>query len=100
MKTYESIFKADNNKKNDVICTFQNFPPRGNVGRNNRANVITGRQGPQPKVQNAPSPRTAFELYFTADIVQSIILHTNTKVQKTLLKLPDNFVAQASRYSI
>ena len=99
MKTYESIFKADNNKKNDVICTFQNFPPRGNVGRNNRANVITGRQGPQPKVQNAPSPRTAFELFFTADIVQSIVLHTNTKVQNTLSKLPDNLVTQDSRYS-
>ena len=99
MKTYESIFKADNNQKNDVICTFQNFPPRGNVGRNNRANIITGRQGPQPKAQNAPSPRTAFELFFTADIVQSIVLHTNTKVQNTLSKLPDNLVAQDSRYS-
>ena len=35
MKTYESIFKVDNNKKNDVIRTFQNFPPGGNIGRNN-----------------------------------------------------------------
>ena len=80
-----------------MLSTFQNFLPRGNVGRNNRANTITGRQGPQPKAQNTPSPRTAFELYFTADIVQSIVLHTNTKVQNTLSKLPDNFVAQDSR---
>ena len=78
---------------------FQNFPPRGNVGRNNRANIITGRQGPQPKAQNTPSPRTAFELYFTADIGQSIVLHTKTKVQNTLSKLSDNFVFQDSRYS-
>ena len=99
LKTYESILKVNNNKKRDVIRTFQNFPPRGNVGRNNRANIITGRKGPQPKAQNTPSLRTAFEIHFTADIAQSILLHTNTKVQNTLSKLPDNFVAQDSRYS-
>ena len=99
LETYENIFKVDNNKKNDVICTFQNFPPRGNVGQNNHANTITGRQGPQPKPQNTPSLCTAFELYFTPDIVKSIVLHTNTKVQNTLSKLPDNFVAQNSRHS-
>ena len=99
MKTYESIFKGDNNKTDDVTHAFQNFSPRGNVGRNNRANIITERQGPQPKVQNTPSPSTAFEIYFTADIVQSIVLPANTKVENTLSKLPDNFVAQDSRYS-
>ena len=88
-----------NNKKNDVIRTSQNFPQRGNVGRNNRENIITGRQGPQSKAQNTPSPCTAFELYFTDDIVQSIVLHADTKVQNTLSKFPDNFVAQDSRYS-
>ena len=40
LKTYENIFKVNNNKRNDVICTFQNFPPRGNVGRNNHAFVF------------------------------------------------------------
>ena len=92
MKTYESIFKVENNKKSDVIRTFQNFLPGRNIGRNNSANIITGRQGLQPKAQNTPSPHTAFELYFTADILQSVVLHTNTK-------LPDNFVARDSRYS-
>ena len=95
---YESIFKVENNKKSDVIRTFQNFLPRGNIDRNNSANIITGRQGLQPKAQNTPSPHTAFELYFTADILQSIVLHTNTKF-KTLyqncqiilsLKIVDN----------
>ena len=62
-----------------------------------RANIITGRQGPQPKAQNTPAPRTAFELYLTADIMQSILLHTKIKVQNTLSKLSDNFVAQDSR---
>ena len=62
-----------------------------------RANIITGRQGPQPKAQNTPSPRTAFELYLTADIMQSILLHTKIKIQNTLSKLSDNFVAQDSR---
>ena len=99
LKTYESILKVNNNKKRDVIRTFQNFPPRGNVGRNNRANIITGRKGPQPKAQNTSSLRTAFEIHFTADIAQSVLLHTNTKVQNTLSKLPDNFVAEDSRYS-
>ena len=83
LKTDQSILKVDNNKKNDVIRTFQNFLPRENVGRNNRANIITGRQGPPLKVQNTPSPHTAFELYFTADIVQSTVLHANRKVQNT-----------------
>ena len=99
LKTYESILKVDNNKKKDVISTFQNFPTRGNVGRNNRANIITRRKGPQPKSQNTSSPRTAFEIQFTADIAQSILLHTNTKLQNTLSKLPDSFVAEDSRYS-
>ena len=89
----------DNNKKDDVTHAFQNFSPRGNVGRNNRANIITERQGPQPKAQNTPSPSTAFEIFFTADIVQSIVLNANTKVENTLSKLTDNFVAQHSRYS-
>ena len=74
----------DNNKKNDVIRTFQNFPPKRNVVRNNRANIITGQQGPQTKTQNTAYSRTAFEVYFTADIVQSIVLHTNIKIQNML----------------
>ena len=36
LKTYERILKVGNNKKHDVIRNFQNFSPRGNVGRNNR----------------------------------------------------------------
>ena len=84
MKTYESIFKVDNNKKNDFIRIFQSFLPRGNVGQNNHANIISGGKGPQLEAQNTHSPHTAFELYSTADIVQSIILHANTKVQNTI----------------
>ena len=99
MKTDKSIFKVDNNKKNDVTRTFQNYPPRGNVGRNNRANIISRQQGPQSEAQNTPSPCTSFEIYFTADIVQSIFLRANTKVQNSLSKLLNNFIAQDSRYS-
>ena len=79
LKTYKSIFKVDNNKKNDVIYTFQNFPPRGNVGRNNRVNIITGQQGPQLKAQNTPSRRTTFEFYFTA-----VLYYIQTQKLKTL----------------
>ena len=68
LRTIESVFKVDNKKQNDIKRTFQNQPATGNVGRNNRANVITGRQGPQPKATNTPSPRAAFELYFTNEL--------------------------------
>ncbi|XP_057296254.1 piggyBac transposable element-derived protein 1-like [Hydractinia symbiolongicarpus] len=98
-KSIQSIFKIDNKKKNDIIRTFQNQPQAGNVGRNNRANVITGRQGPQPKACETASPRSAFELYFTPEIVNNILLCTNRKIRRTLSKLPDNFLTQNSRYS-
>ena len=66
---------------------------------NNRANVITGRQGPQPKATHTPTPRSAFELFFTEHIMREIVLCTNRKVQRTLSKLPENFVAQNSKYT-
>jgi hypothetical protein len=37
--------------EDDVVRVFQNKPPTTNIGGNNRANVITGRQDPQPKAR-------------------------------------------------
>jgi hypothetical protein len=48
LKNIESVVKVDKHQENDVVCVFQNKPPTTNIGHNNRANVITGRQGPQP----------------------------------------------------
>ena len=99
MRTIESVFKVDNKKQiNDIKRTFQNQPPTGNVGRNNRANVITGRQGPQPKATNTPSLRAAFELYFTNELVSSIVSCTNKTIRRTL-SVAEDLIAQNSRYS-
>ena len=64
LKSIESVVKVDRNEENNIVRTFQNRPSNQNVGRNNRANVITGRQGPQPKATHTPTPRSAFELFF------------------------------------
>ena len=99
LKSIESVVKVDRNEENNIVRTFQNRPSNQNVGRNNRANIITGRQGPQPKATHTPTPRSAFELFFTEDIMREIVLCTNRKVQRTLSKLPENFVAQNSKYT-
>lgn len=99
LKIIRSVFKVDKNKKNNIVRTFQNQPPTGNAGRINRANVITARPGPQPKARETSSPRAAFELFFTKEIVQDIVSCTNKKIRLNLSKLPDDFITQNSRYS-
>ncbi|CAB4002415.1 Hypothetical predicted protein [Paramuricea clavata] len=99
LKDIESVVKVDKHRENDVVRVFQNKPPTANIGRNNRANVITGRQGPQPKARVTPTPRAAFELFFTEDIMATIVSCTSRKIRSFISTLPDNFVSQNSKYA-
>ena len=98
LKHIDSVVKVDKHRENDIVSVFQNKPPTTNIGRNNRANVITGRQGPQPKARVTPTPRAGFELFFTEDIMATIVSCTNTKIRSFISTLPDNFVSQNSKY--
>ena len=92
LKHIDSVVKVDKHRGNDIVRVFQNKPPTTNIGRNNRANVITGRQGPQPKARVTPTPRAGFELFFTEDIMATIVSCTNKKIRSFISTLPDNFI--------
>ncbi|CAB3979196.1 Hypothetical predicted protein [Paramuricea clavata] len=100
LKHIERVVKVDKHRENDVVRVFQNKPPTTtNIGRNNRANVITGRKGPQRKAIVTPTPRAGFELFFTEDIMATIVSCTNRKIRSFISTVPDNFVSQNSKYT-
>lgn len=98
VKYIESVVKVDKKQEHNIVRTFQNQPPSINIDRNNRANVITGRQGTRQKARLTPTPRTAFELFFTEAMMTKIVLFTNRKIQCLLSKRPENFIAENSKY--
>ena len=80
----EGVFKVNNKKENDITYRFTNQPP-ANIGRQNTANIIPGPQGVKAKARNTESPRSAFELFFTLDMVQNnIVIYTNYKINQTI----------------
>jgi hypothetical protein len=99
LKHIDSLVKVDKHRENDVVRVFLNKPPTTNIGRNNRANVITGRQGPQPKARVTPTSRAGFELFFTEDIMATIVSCTDSFIRSFISTLPDNFVSQNSKYT-
>jgi hypothetical protein len=98
LKKIKSIVKVDRNPQNDIVRVFQNIPPTRNIGRNNSANVITGRQGPQPKAKDTPTPLAAFNLFFTKDMMTTIVSCTNRRIRSFISKLPENFIAENNKY--
>ena len=87
------MFKVKNKKENDITYRFTNQQP-ANIGRKHRANIITGPQGVKAKARNTESPRSAFELSFTLDMVHNIVIYTNYKINQTLDTMTPDFFAQ------
>ena len=75
------MFKVNNKKDNDITYRFTNQPP-ANIGRQH--NIITGPQGVKAKARNTEFPRSAFELFFTLDMVHNIVIYTNYKINQTI----------------
>ena len=92
-KSIESVFKINNKKENDITYMFTN-QPTANIGRQNKANIITGPQGVKTKARNNESPRTALELFFTLDIVHNIVIYTNYKINQTIATMTPDVIAQ------
>ena len=89
----EGVFKVNNKKENDITYRFTNQPP-ANIGRQNTANIIPGPQGVKAKARNTESPRSAFELFFTLDMVQNIVIYTNYKINQTIDTMTPEVIAQ------
>jgi hypothetical protein len=96
LQSINSNFKVDN--KTTIVREFQNKPTTGNIGQRNRANVITGRQGTQPKAKDTPTARAAFQLFFTEEMMGTIVLCTNRKIAKCIANLPEGFLEQSNKY--
>ena len=90
-KTVIGIIKHDNNRNNDEKIDFINKPNEDQRGRQNRANVITGQTGIRAKARNVNTEKEAFDLYITPNMLNSVINHTNVKINKLIEKLPDDF---------
>ena len=99
LKVITSVVKVDKKTENNIIRIFQNQPTISNIGRNNRANVITERPGPRPKATQTPTQKAAFNLFFKEDIMSTIVLCTNRKIRSFFSTLPENFVAENNKYA-
>ena len=97
-KEIEGVVKTDRNQDHDVTYTFVN-QPTNNIGRQNRANIITGRQGVQPKAKGTNTNREAFQLLITPVMISSIAQYTNLKINSPIEKLPENFLEENFRYN-
>ena len=90
-KTIEGIVKVDRNKNNDIHYKFDNRPTTTHVGRNNRANVIRGRQGVAPVAKDTRDNREVFEHFINGDMIYKLVTYTNQNIDKLISELPDDF---------
>ena len=89
-KTKKGIVK-DRHKNNDIHYKFANQPTNAHVGRNNRANVIRGREGFAPFAKDTRTNKEAFEHFITRDIIHKVVNYTTLKIEKLVAELPDDF---------
>ena len=75
----EGIAKGDKNVP-DVQYQFTNQPTKNVKGRQRRADILHGKPEPTAKSKNAAIPVDAFYLYFTNDMINMIVKHTNEKI--------------------
>ena len=90
-KSMSGTIRIDNNRNNHEKIDFKNKPNDDPRGRQNRANVITGSIGLRTKAKNVHTEREAFELFICPDMLDSVINHTNVKINKLIDKLPNDF---------
>lgn len=88
-----NLFKVDNRKENNITYRFTN-KPCVNVGRRNRANVMTAPHGVREQARNTESPRSAFELFFSLDMIQNIVMNTNYNINQTVHTITPEVIAQ------
>ena len=83
-KSIKSISKG-NNKEGipDIHYEFLN-QHTPTIGRQRQADIIHGRPGPAAKANRTPTPIDAFQKYFTIDMVNLIVRHTNSKITSML----------------
>lgn len=86
-------------RKNDpgVKIKWTNIPPPAN-GRQDRANVITGRVGVRGAARSADKPRKAWELFFSREMLLHIVEHTNNRIQNLKQRYREE-ILRDSRYS-
>jgi len=80
-KTYEASMELAKSKKNkEGNIKWSNIPPNL-AGRQSSANVITGNTGVKNEYKKILDPRKAWELFFSSDMISSIVFNTNKKIE-------------------
>ena len=65
---------------------FTNHPPQA-LGRQRLCDVIHKRPGVTREASKAKTPREAFELFITPDMIEELVNRTNSRIKKTLESL-------------
>ena len=74
--------KHSNQKKSDKIeIHFPNHPPQ-NVGHQGSQNAIKNKPAVHGKARNAATERQAFEVFFTEEMMGTVVTLTNKKIEK------------------
>ena len=84
------------NIRNEEEIRFVNQPP-ATVGRQRMCDVIRSRPGVTALASNAKTPKDAFDLFITPNMIEDLVTLTNNRIKKTLEQLPQN-VAESNKY--
>ena len=82
------------NKK--ISIDFSNQPPT-NIGRQGSKDVIKNKPGVAAYARNAVSPLDTFKLFFTDEILDTLVMYTNKKIESTFSMLDDT-VLESDKY--
>ena len=67
------------------------------VGRQKACDVITNKPGLTAYSKNISSPKEAFHLFFTEEIITTVLEHTNKKINETIRKYGEQ-LAESDKY--
>ena len=87
--------KSSKKKNAKRKVTFVN-QPQIDVGRQRLRDIIRNKPGVDKSAKHAKTPLEAFHLFFTVDMVQSVVLNTNRRIENTLSQIPNK--VDSSKY--
>ena len=90
----ESNAKKKKDRKKTV--EFTNIP-QGTTGRQNACNIIPNKPGVAAGYRKTDNERDAFELLFTEQMVEKIVLYTNKRISETI-EIIGNDIMESGKY--
>ena len=62
------------------------------ISRQNASYIITDKRGATPQFCGTEMEKDTFDLFFTPDMIENIVLYTNKRIENIMAQLPKTFL--------